>query len=180
MRIIFEVKSFGPVEITEVPRRIPYPNLLNKKGTGMKIELPEIPGHEWRDTDYKDWCATPPDRGARIPGRFLVATPIKKVYDWNKTGNQTLVESQAGGLDEYGAMPRAELHAIHQGWQVHLGGVCPVDPEASIVEVILRDGRKVKDLASDLNWDHNKPGEFRDLDIIAYHFVKLADGYDWS
>jgi hypothetical protein len=55
------------------------------------------------------------------------------------------------------------------------GGDCPV-PEGVMVEVVLRDQRKIITTSGSLYWEHSNEDRRREH-IIAYRIIGLADGY---
>lgn len=104
---------------------------------------------------------------------LIVRRKVRK-YDWSKTESQVLcVSSGVPGFwlscDQVGGTKR-----LAKVWQPNIHGVCPVDPVASIVRVRLADGQEYEILAGNIGW-----GTRIINPIVAYQFVRLADGVEW-
>lgn len=146
----------------------------------MKLELPEIPGHEWREcNDLDAFNGVSVEYKAALyvgigSATYFIAKPIKRLYDWSKTGPDVLAYDADGDL---GYLNESDPpYRLFEGWQVHHGGECSLHAEAVIVEVNYRDGSNDSSVAEKLDWVNG--GRFSD--IIAYRVMRLADGYSWS
>lgn len=94
-------------------------------------------------------------------------------YDWSKTLNDVLVIGENGHIyPNDGIRPRG----LYAGWQPNINGKCPVDPDASVVRVKYADRRVGSEvLAGAVCWSYG----FGAATVIAYQFIRLADGVEW-
>lgn len=102
-------------------------------------------------------------------------------YDWSKTLGDVLVTNSNF---TYAKRSTLEIDdnikpgsiVIASVWQPNLDGKCPVDPDASIVRVKTSDGNELEDLAANIKTWH---AQNFSVQIVAWQFVRLADGYEW-
>lgn len=138
----------------------------------LEVVLPVKEGFEWRPFQLKDI-----PYNAEFVGKgdqYFAHVPLK-VYNWSKTSDYVDVVEEGGAVTKYN-LGTSYLEKVFSSWLPHFGGPCPFDEEASIVEVVYRDGRDQLGAAGDLYWLH----DMDNLDIIAVRFVRLADGYTWG
>jgi hypothetical protein len=116
-----------------------------------------------------------PDGTATVMCTLIVRRKVRK-YDHKKTLPDVLVTSLSP--DDVFLLQKkcvASLCRIADVWQPNIAGICPVDPEASIVRVRVADGTFDEALAAKFIWTLD--GE--DDDITAWQFIRLADGWEW-
>lgn len=95
----------------------------------------------------------------------IILTPKVKKYDWSKTSEKVLV------VDFPTVLLRAHRTylPLSTEWIPYLGGECPFDEDAVIVEVMYRCGTTIIRSAKDINRDIMR-------DANAIRFVELVDG----
>lgn len=146
----------------------------------VRLPLPAA-GHEW---DKREGQA---EGSLCWSSRVVtfVQKRIKKYLDWDKIADGVLVVPEHLGRTIIYDSRRTEskLRLDTERWQAHMGGSCPLDPEAVMVEVLYRNGAGsiggVPHVAENLeeDWVHNRNRP--DLDIIAYKVAGLAPGYEY-
>lgn len=100
-----------------------------------------------------------------------VQEPIRKLYDFRKTGPNVLVVDSYDGCvmtttHQEAIKPRSLAKGI---WQAHIGGdPCPVDPDAAMVEVRTSYGN-AESFACQVDWS---------IDRI-YKVTRLVWGYEY-
>lgn len=100
--------------------------------------------------------------------------PVKKV-DWSKFADDVLLGWPGGPFFRSGGVESPA--PVYSGWQVHHGQDCPVDSQAFVVDVRLRDGSAHNgEDAECFEWRHDSCDE--DCHIIAYRVTGLAEGYE--
>lgn len=149
----------------------------------FSIELPEIEGHAWcscSHDQYREAQIFNSDKTAavifgRSDRKYYIAKSTAKKYDWTKTGSEVAVYDDNGYVGLFKGLGRFSSQLVPNFWQVHHGGECPVDLQAALVEVMYRDSLKEHQTGRGLGWQHTGGPD----DIIAWRFVRLADGYKW-
>lgn len=102
---------------------------------------------------------------------LIVRRKVRK-YDWSKTLDDVLVYDDDGHIYPHDCTrPRG----FYTGWQPNIHGKCPVDPDASIVNVRFMDGDEDEGKASTFAWGHS----FHPGTIVSWQFIRLADGVEW-
>lgn len=146
----------------------------------MKIELPEVEGYEWVEVSKGEYYAYEGDRATLmfsppIPFKHFIQRPAKKLYDWSKTHGDVWVFDKLfrRNLARSVRLPAA-LVAVQ--WQAHTSCGCPIDPEATIVEVRFVNDHCWRGVASDFNW-LSKDMEWR---IIHFRVIGLVEGYSYE
>lgn len=101
-------------------------------------------------------------------------------YDWSKTLDDVLI-GFTEGAQIYQFIQIDAPYPLHMRiatiWQPNIHGKCPVDGEACHVKLKFSDGHEWHGKASEYEWSHPKDGTFPAL--IAWQFIRLADGYEW-
>jgi hypothetical protein len=108
-------------------------------------------------------------------GTILRCRRKVRKYDWSKTLPDVLVAKspQHVVFGLLGHQPPDAGMVIAPIWQPNIHGKCPVDGEACIVRVRLADGSEFEGLAKQL-W-----GFYNTRTIVAYQFIRLADGWEF-
>lgn len=145
----------------------------------MKIELPEAQGFDWVEVPWLDWKKTRSFEGALVAHdgvtkyyKLIPAppTPSPKQYNWSKTGRNVLVRDIDGSMRAKSECVDCQIAALITGfWQAHTGNVCPVDPQATMVEVVGSDMSVAPGLAANKDWNN----------IIHFRVIGLAEGYEY-
>lgn len=123
-------------------------------------EMPRLP-----DTDPgNEWIL----QGRPLDGQFVIykQCPIRKLYDWSKTSKNVLVFDSHDGVTLRDRGHRIPGRLVEGVWQAHIGGdPCPVDPDATMVEV---RGYGNLHIAGQFEWWKNDQ---------IYRVTGLVDGY---
>jgi len=113
-----------------------------------------------------------------IYGLCLIIRRKVRKYDWSKTLPDVLVQMK----DATGYHPHAEARRCRRFmivpviWQPNIHGKCPVDGEASVVRVLYASSVESREtIASKIRWGLGYGTET----VLAWHFIRLADGYEW-
>lgn len=111
----------------------------------------------------------------KVP-RLIVRRKVRK-YDWGKTHSGTLVTR----VDQDGywtcgiSFALGKQACIADLWQPNIHGKCPVDGEACWVRVRYLSGDIGEVAANILDWSLSAD----EGTVIAWQFLRLADGYEW-
>lgn len=97
-------------------------------------------------------------------------------YDHSKTLDDVLVMRKgASGCYPHSNILKDSIRCIVPAWQPNIHGKCPVDGEACWVRVRTAGGTEKEAKASDIDW-----GSYGfQKDVVAWQFIRLADGYEW-
>lgn len=142
----------------QILRPVAKPLELEDFSKPTQPQLPEPkPGHEWAvlETAFN---------GHRV---VYEQTPIRKLYDWSKTGPNVLVLSSPGNVQTRMAVAPDPQQLIEGVWQAHIGGdPCPVDPDATMVE----DCCGLRVVASRVDWSRD----------VIYRVTGTVEGYSYD
>lgn len=113
------------------------------------------------------------DNGPHYHG--IILRKKTRRYDWSKVDGDVLFVAKGGGIWRYDDIDRADIHSFEDGWQVN-PGVCPVDPDGTIVEVEFAEGRSETRGAGDFNFA--KEGRPTRSIITQWRFIRFAEGIE--
>lgn len=178
----YRVPKYGEYYITPLCRRVAkheqdwlvwnYREIVRKvkEPKEVTITLPEPKeGYEWGEPCKVKRINV--DEG--FDGLAIYQVPKKKYYDWSKTSRNTLIVSGNGVIKCFKDCIQENSSYLAEGvWQAHIGGnPCPVDPEATMVEIRLPMGSTWGPcVANNINWSVDQ----------LYLVVGLVDGYEYK
>lgn len=113
----------------------------------------------------------------------VVVSKKTRKYDWSKVHGDVLVENKKiNCLQPRSWFPNKSeaIAGFYKVWQVN-PGVCPVDPEGTVVEVELVCGTKMQGLANEFTWLKGvNRNESRFGYVVAqWRFIRLDDGVEF-
>src|SRR5690606_26029900 len=106
----------------------------------VAFRYPMQDGEHWLD-DHGAIVKVDANRPPPLGPRLIVRRKVRK-YDWSKTLDDVLVH--VGGFNGFHTRQLSKsipgIPEIAPIWQPNIHGKCPVDPDASIVQVEFADG----------------------------------------